>query len=243
MAAVMGCGPGAILSHRSAAALWQLIASVRALVDVTSPRRSGRSRQSIEAHYSGSLAAPDRAVVRGIPCTSVARTLLDLAAVVDARTLERACDQAEVLRLFDLRAVNDVLRRAGAHRGAAALRATVAGAAEPAFTRTEIEERFLAMCQNANLPRPEVNARIVVDDGTAVEVDFLWRRERLIVETDGRKTHGTRQAFERDRRRDQRLIRHGWRVVRCTWRQVVYEPEELFKTVVALLTERNKAGA
>jgi very-short-patch-repair endonuclease len=235
MAAVLACGPGALLSHRSAAALWELLAAAGTVIEVISPRRTGRGRPGLAVHYSCCLMSADRAVVRGIPCTSVARTLLDLAAVVDLRALERACDQAEVLRLFDLRAVNDVLARTIGHPGARALKTVIAAANEPAFTRTEIEERFLALCREACLPHPEVNAQVVLGGGEAYEVDFLWRRERLIVETDGRETHGTRRAFERDRRRDQRLMLHGWRVARFTWRQVVYEPAELVRTLVALL--------
>src|ERR671925_1926397 len=210
MAAVLACGPKAVLSHRSAAGLWGLRPDNRASTDVSLPGRSARSRLGIDVHRSTTLAPADCTVVDGIPCTTLARTLLDLAEVVNPRGLERAIEQAEVLRLFDLRAVEEVLARANGRRGAAVLRAVLADLAEPALTRSDVEERFLALCRAAALPRPEVNAELVVDEGPAMIVDFLWRAQRLAVETDAYGTHGNRQPFERDRRRDQRLRLAGY---------------------------------
>lgn len=235
MAAVLACGHGALLSYRSCGALLGLRASSRAVIDVTSPTRAGRKRAGIEVHACAT--ASDDAIQRNaIPCTSVARTLLDLAAVINRRELERACDRAEMLQVFDLRALQDVLTRANGHRGAGPLRAVLAGHSIGAdVTRSELEERFLALCESAALPRPQCNAWLALGpDG--VEADFVWRRQRLVVETDGRIVHSTRQAFERDRRRDQRLMLAGWRVVRFTWREVVGEPGVVAETVRALLT-------
>jgi very-short-patch-repair endonuclease len=166
----------------------------------------------------------------------VARTLLDLAEVVDRRALERACDRAEMLRLFDLHAIEDVLERADGRRGAAALRAVLAeDARTTTLTRSELEERFLAVCRSRRLPAPEVNAWIALEEGGGFEADFLFRAQRLDVETDGRHVHDTLRAFEHDRRRDQRLMLAGWRVVRFTWRQVVAEPAVVEATLRALL--------
>lgn len=185
--------------------------------------------------HAGATASHNAIEMDGIPCTSVARTLLDLSTVVNRRDLERACDRAEVLQLFDLRALQDVLQRCNGHRGAGALRAVLSGHAIGAdLTRSELEERFLALCQLAALPRPECNTWLVLGPA-GVEADFVWRDQRLVVETDGRIVHSTRQAFERDRRRDQRLMLAGWRVVRFTWREVVYEPSVVAETVRALL--------
>ena len=240
IAAVLACGSRAVLSHRSAAALWGLRPTARTAVDVTVPWRAGRSRPGIDIHRVTSLHPADTTTAHGIPCTTVARTLLDLAEVVARRSLERAVDQAEVLRLFDRHAVDDVLERAAGRRGAAALRAVLA---ETEFgsvlTRSELEERFLSLCLRASLPRPEVNAWLCLDDG-AVQVDFLWRAHELIVETDGHRSHGTRGAFERDRRRDQRLMRAGWRVVRFTWRQIAGDPTEVAETIAALYSAPEK---
>jgi hypothetical protein len=107
-------------------------------------------------------------------------------------------------------------------------------AAGTAVAESELEERFLELCSETGIPRPRVNAWITVPDG-GVKVDFLWPGARLVVEADGRQAHGTRRAFEADRRRDQRLMLAGYRVVRCTWRQLVEQPDELAATISSLL--------
>lgn len=241
-AAVLAYGGAAVLSHRSAAALWNLRSSARTRIDVSLPGRSGRSRPGIDLHKTTTLRAEDVTVGEGIQCTTVARTLLDLADVVGPRELERAAAQAEVLRLLDVRAVEDVLVRAGGRRGTGRLREVCRAAAEPALTASELEERFLSLCDRAGLPRPEVNVRLLVPGGQAT-VDFLWRAARLVVETDGHAFHGHRRAFERDRHRDQLLMLGGYHVVRCTWRQVVGEPERLAATMRALLARHRRRSA
>jgi predicted transcriptional regulator of viral defense system len=235
MAAVLAFGPNAVLSHRSAAAHLGLLGSARAIPDVTLPSRTARARKGIEVHASGTLTATDVTVVDGIPCTTVARTFVDLAEVESRRRVEIAIEQAEVQRVFDLRAVEDVVARANGRRGAAVVRAVLADLAEPALTDRELEERFFALCRAGGVPRPEVNVWLILDDGHAVKADFLWRGERLVVETDGRASHGTRQAFEDDRLRDQRLAVAGYRVVRFTWRQVLDEPARVAGVVKRLL--------
>jgi very-short-patch-repair endonuclease len=181
------------------------------------------------------LKAGDRTTVKGIPCTSLARTLLDLAAVVTSHQLSNAITEAEVLRVFDLAAVHDVVARGKRRRGVARLREAVSSY-DPRSERTrgELERRFLALCARSELPAPEVNAPVVLD-GAQIEADFLWRHARLIVEADSHRFHDIATAFERDRRRDQRLLLAGWRVMRCTWRQVIDEPAELVLTLRALL--------
>ena len=236
MAAVLSCGPGAVLSHRSAGAHLGLRASERARVDVTTVGRAGRSRPGIDAHSGATLERADVTTVDRIPCTTVPRTLLDLAEVVSRRALERALDQAEVMGLFHTRALKELLARAGGRRGAGALRAILAGhAIGETLTRRELEERFITLCDRAGLPRPMVNDWVVLWDGEALQVDFLWRPQRLIVETDGWGSHRTRRAFEEDRARDQKLTLAGYRVVRFTWRQVRDEPGGVAATVRALL--------
>ncbi|MGI8594988.1 MAG: endonuclease domain-containing protein [Solirubrobacteraceae bacterium] len=155
--------------------------------------------------------------------------------MADRRALERGVERAESMRLFDLTALNAVLARANGRRGAPALRDVLARYdAGSELTRSELERRFLDLCRAAIVPPPRVNAPVELA-GCQPEADFAWPEHRLIVETDGHETHGTREAFERDRRRDQRLIRAGWRVVRFTWRQVVHEPREVTATLQALL--------
>jgi hypothetical protein len=237
LAAVLACGRGAVLSHHSAAKLWGIRRTDRTTIDVTTLGRAGRVRKGIQAHIARRLAASDVTCTRAIPCTTVARTLLDLADVVDRRTLERALDRAEILQLFDGRAIEDVLESATGRRGAPILRSLLQGyEAGRAITESELEERFLALCADFGIPRPRVNAWIALDGG-AVKVDFLWAPQRLIVETDGRQVHGTRRAFEQDRRRDQRLLLAGYRVAHCTWRQVAHQPEQIAATVSSLLDQ------
>lgn len=211
------------------------------MVDVTVRGRAGRRRPGIIVHSSRTLVERDRAVVDGIPCTSVARTLIDMAADLGERPAERAINQAEVLGVFDLRAVQDVLQRTDGHPGAAVVRAVLAALGGPTLTDQELEELFLALCRDAGLPQPEVNARLHLGAESAaigrgwVKVDFLWRAERLVVETDGWTTHGTRRAFEDDRLRDQRLRLAGFDPVRITRRQVVEEPGRIAELLRRLL--------
>jgi predicted transcriptional regulator of viral defense system len=235
MAAVLASGPRAVLSHRSAAGLWGIRRDDRHNTDVCVPGLSADSRSGIQAHASITLTNRDITTVEGIPCTTVARTLVDLGDVVSRRGVERAVDQAEVLRVFDLRAIEEALQRAGPRRGAGTLRAVLADYAEPTLTNQELEERFLALCRAASLPSPAVNAWITLYDGVAYQADFLWRQQRLIVETDGRDVHTTRKAFEHDRLRDQRLTLAGYTVVRFTWRQIVHEPRRVAGALASLL--------
>jgi hypothetical protein len=235
MAATLAYGPSALLSHRTAAALWGIHASARSTTDVTLPSRSVRGRTGIEVHRSLTLTDADKATHDGIPCTSVARTLVDLGDVAYRRTVERAVNQAEVLGVFTLRAVEDVLTRAGRRSGASVLRALLGEYTGPTLTSEEFEERFLGLCRGASLPDPAVNAWITLDDGAAYKADFLWREERLVAETDGYRFHSSRRAFEQDRLRDQRLTVAGFTVVRLTWRQLTQEPDRVLATVQNLL--------
>jgi len=226
MAAVLAYGPRAVLSHRSAGDLLGIRRSDRAGIDVTVPRRSGRPRQGVEVHASLTLASEDVGVVDGIPCTTVARTLLDLADVLGRRGVERAVDQAEVLRVFDLRAVHEVLERGNGRRGAGVLRAVLEGWRAPTITDRELEERFFAICRAVDLPEPLVNQWIVLPD-VQVKADFLWPAERLVIETDGWGSHGTRRAFVSDRSRDRRLRLAGYEPHRFTWDEVADRPDEV----------------
>ena len=170
---------------------------------------------------------------KAIPITTIARTLLDLAATVRRDRLERALAQAERLQLYDHRAITDVLERNNGHRGTGALaRAT---AAEPKLTRSELEARFLALARTAGLAEPAVELLPRRPRPQAIEVDFYFPTHDLVVETDGWETHRTKAAFKSDRRKDAALTAAGYRVMRFTYDDVVYEPD----TVVARLTPRS----
>jgi predicted transcriptional regulator of viral defense system len=239
MAAVLACGPRAVLSHRSTAGLWGVRPDNRRKSDVSVPSPSARTKQAIEIHRSVTLTSDDVTIVKGIPCTTLARTLVDLGDVVNRRAVERAVEQAEVLRLFDLHEVQRAMERAGPRRGTGLLSSVLEDLNGPSLTASELEESFLALCRAAALPTPEVNAWMTLSDGSPIKVDFLWRRERLAVETDGHPFHRTRQSRERDTKRDQLLRLAGFEPVRFTGRQVALEKEWVTRTLLALASRRD----
>jgi hypothetical protein len=160
-----------LLSHRSAAALHGIRPDNRPKIEVTLRSPSARSRPGIDVHRSITLEAADVTTIDGIPCTNLARTLLDLAEVIHRQGLERAVDQAEVLQIFDLRAVEEVLSRAAGRRCAGVLRDVLARYDGPALAEKELEERFFALCRAAGLPKPGVNVWITLDGGVAYKAD------------------------------------------------------------------------
>lgn len=243
MAAVLACGPGAVLSHRSAAALWGLREDKRTVIDVTAPNRRGRIPQGISAHRDGSVSAGDRTVVDGIPCTTVARTVLDFAAAAPIWELRKTVSEAEVLRILNHHAVRELIKRSRGRRGVARLRMLMDEIHPQAKrTRSEMEIMFLEMCRRAWLPQPEVNVILDVG-GRRVRPDFLWRDAGLIMEADGRRFHDTDSAFQSDREREQRLQLAGWRVSRCTWEQIEREPRRLTDTIRGLLAQSSRRWA
>ncbi len=244
MAAVLACGPGALLSHRAAAALHGVRQSSAMKIDVTVPGRSHRRHQGIALHRSTTLTEADATVVDGVPCTTVARTLLDLAEVLPRRPMERAFDQAESLQGLDLGAIQDQLERNRTRPGAKRVRSILdEHYVGSTLTESELEEAMLALSRAVGLPTPEVQQWLDLgDDDGMIRPDFLWRAQRLIVEVDSVKFHGTRQRFEADRRRDQRALVAGWRTVRTTNRQIKRRPEELRATVAKLLAQAPPAG-
>lgn len=212
MAAVLALGNGAALSHRSAAALWELLPPRDGPVDVSLPSRNGRRRrQGILLHRPVSLESIDITRARGIPVTTPARTLADLRASVTGRELRRAIRQADFLGLpTGPETVSD-------------------------RTRSELERRFLWLCHRHQVPMPMVNMRIA-----AMTVDFCWVEQRLIVETDGYRSHRGREAFEDDRARALRLRALGYEVMPLSHRQVFDEPAHIAAVLKATL---KRAGA
>jgi hypothetical protein len=169
----------------------------------------------------------------------VARTLLDLAAVVPLWELRKAISEAEVLRVLDHDAVRRLIKRSRGRRGVARLRMLIDDI-HPLTkrTRSDMEILFLRMCERAGLPQPEVNVTLYPGGRRAVP-DFLWRDAGLIVEADSRRYHDTDSAFQSDRRREQGLQLAGWRVSRCTWEQIEREPRRLAETIRSLLARPN----
>jgi hypothetical protein len=205
MAAVLAAGPGAVLSHATAAAVWEMRPVGSGAIHVTIPSTNGRAqRPGLRIHRSRTLTARETTVHRGIPVTDPHRTLTDLARTLRGRPLEQAVNRAE--RLIDFERL--------ARSAPRSLQAVLASYSDP-VTRSELEEMFIRLCDDHGIPRPEVNARV-----EGLEVDFVWRDRRLIVEVDGYAHHRSPGAFERDRERDVVLEIKGWRVMRFTHDQV-----------------------
>ncbi|MGH7505389.1 MAG: endonuclease domain-containing protein [Longimicrobiales bacterium] len=234
MAAVLACGETAVLSHRSAAALWKLLPYQGGDVPVEVSMQSGCPvpGPALLTHRVAKLSADETTFIECIPVTVPARTLLDLAGSTGERELEQALAQADRHGLAVRGEIAKLLARYPRRSGTRTMRALLGREDGPAFTRSEAESRFLTLVRRAQLGRPEAN---VVVKG--YEVDFLWRAERVVVEIDGRAFHSSSGAFERDRRRDAVLAAAGLRVIRVTWRQLTGEPEALLvRLAQALVT-------
>jgi very-short-patch-repair endonuclease len=229
-AAVLACGgPGAsLLGLRGAAAPWDLMPMPSGLIDVITLRRSG-SRPGIRVHRSTSLEPQDITDIDGLPLTNPTRTLIDLADQLTPHRLQRVLHRAEILRILDVTAIHARLASLPGRRSRTLRHALATLQRGPDVTRSELEERFLALVAHYKLPRPHVNARV-----EGYEVDFYWPDHNLIVETDGAATHLKLAAFEQDRARDAHLTALGYRVIRITWRQLE-QPETVARLLLSLM--------
>lgn len=230
MAAVLACGPAGVLSHRSAAALWGIDSRWRSPVEVSAP--TGRRHRGVRVHRSRTLTRRDVTIHFGIPVTTVARTLLDLASVLNDKALARAVNDAQLkcrLRLDDLAAL--LARSPG--RATGRLRTFVDRGDAP--TRSAFEDVFLSFVDRFGLPRPKVN-----QDVAGYEVDILWPEHKLIVELDSRAFHDSDQPFEQDRNRDADLLAAGYPVIRITWRRLNDTPALEARRLTALLAARSR---
>jgi very-short-patch-repair endonuclease len=236
LAAVLSCGDGSAVSHRSAAWLWQLLPypSNPRPVDVTVAGRDVR-RPGVRIHWVQALDACDTRILHGVPITTPARTLLDLAAVLPPYLLERAITEAEVRRLVRRTDLMDQLERNQGRRGTPALRRVLDLEGGPAYTRSRAERRLLRLLRAAELPIPRVNSRI-----GRYEADFLWPESKLVVEFDSFQFHSPRARFERDRERDAALAAIGYTVIRVTWRQLVDKPETVVLRIAQALAVRGE---
>ena len=226
MAAVLAGGPEALLSHRSNADLRSLMPDARSVIDVTVP--GGRSRQlgKIVIHGARTLHPDDIDVYDGIPCTSVARMLLEVAESSPPRHLERIFEAAERERVLNMTKVHEVLTRSRGHRGRKPLTALIEQLTDPPpNVRSEFERHVLTACDAAGMPRPQLNVTV---EGR--EVDMVWGK--VLVELDSWRFHGTRAAFERDRARDVALKLKGYTPLRFTWRQATADPGALVAAVL-----------
>jgi very-short-patch-repair endonuclease len=226
LASVMACGPGAALSHRSAANLWGIRPS-SGRIEVTVPAVA-RVIKEIRVHRTRMLHPQDFTALDGIPITSVARTLLDLAAILRPPDLEVAIDRAERSGLFDLNAVVDVLERAKGKKGAATLKRVVAQY-ERSTQRSELERAFKQLLKPAHdIRTPSFNALMEGETSTH-EVDAVWQDEKLAVQLDGFEFHRTRRDREKDASSDADLELAGYRVMRLTWDDVTVNGERTLR--------------
>jgi Transcriptional regulator, AbiEi antitoxin/Protein of unknown function (DUF559) len=223
LAAVLACGPGAMLSHLSAAALWGLREPMPRVIDVLVPCETGRKIDGIRARR---CRYPDPSEItehEGISCTTPARTLVDAAGVSGRWPLRRMIEQAAFRRLLDIEAIDLALERARGRRGVPMLRGLLvpwrAGDGSLPRLRSLLEAVLLPALLEGGLPHPRCNARLRVL-GEPMEIDMLWPERRVVVEADGRAAHDTEAAFHGDRRRDQLFAAAGYRALRVTWPQL-----------------------
>jgi hypothetical protein len=225
LAAVLACGEGAVLNRRSAAAAWGLLNGDGRRFDVVAPGRSGgrvADSRGIALRRTRRLAPEDVTTLRGVPVTTVARTLLDLAGCTPVGTLQHTVHEAEVLRLLDVDAVLATIDRNPGRRGTRALRRAL-GVSAPDPVNGVFATRFLRLCARHGLPAPRLGVH--VDGGDRLyEVDALFATQRVIVELDGRAVHATARNFQTDRRRDSVLAACGYQTLRYTWRRIHDEP-------------------
>ncbi len=231
MAAALAFGPEAVLSHRSAAQLWGLLPRSSIAPEIT--RRGRAGRPNLVAH-EGSLPADEIGRERGIPVTSVPRTIFDLAATRSEREVERAWNETEVRGCTDPLSVLDLVERYPGRRGSVLL-TRMAGGRALGITRSELEEAFLALIDRFGLPRPRLNAHLAVR-GRFFEIDCLWEDRRLAVELDGRAAHRTARAFNHDPERDRILTSEGYTTARITWDHIHRTPTEVADDLRRILT-------
>jgi very-short-patch-repair endonuclease len=237
LAAVLACGDGAIVSHGSAAELLGLCDKRLPVIEVIPPNWSGRKINGIRWHRVR-LPLPDEIEMRdGVPCTTVSRTIVDMAGRSGWTQLRRLVEQAAILRRLNVDEIDRILSR-GRRRGGPRLRTILAPwrsmSEQRPRVRSRLEARLLPRLIEEGLPAPRTNVKLRVD-GHRFEIDLLWSEQLLAIETDGEETHGTRAAFQRDRKRDQILTAAGYRTARVTWRQVVDEPTAVVDRIARML--------
>lgn len=227
-----------MISHGTAAAFWGLRDEWPALIDVTVPNQRGRKIDGVRCRRCRYPSANEITVANGVVCTTPMRTLVDLAGQLGIPSLRRLVERAAVKKRLDLGALDAALAEARGRRGITAL-GSIADAwrtddgAVPDL-RSDFEALVLPRLLGRGLPRPSCNETLDLG-GERLMVDFLWPERRLVVETDGRETHETPVAFQRDRRRDQILVAAGYRVARATWDQIHREPDDVVARIAGAL--------
>jgi len=228
--ALLSVGSDSVISQRSAAAVWRLAEVDPNVIDVTVIGRRPRPRTGVKLHYAKTLT--DITTHQNLRLTNVPRTLIDFAAQASASELTHAFGEARAKwRLTDPKLKAALKRTPRNHPGAAIVRAMLAEGGT--YDRSKAERLMRTLCRQAELPQPVTNVML-----NGHLVDFLWPDRKLIVEIDGYGTHGTRQAFEADRRRDRGHIANGYAVIRITWAQLENEPMAVIAAIAQALARR-----
>ncbi len=229
MAAVLACGRDALLSHRAGAALWELRTAPTGPLDVLATSR--HNIPGIRCHYVRVIHPDDQAEIDGIPVTSLARTLLDLAVTLSLQRMRTTLEGVERREILDFARLEALLARSNGHRGVGRLRAALNELhGHTAWTQSNLEIRFLELIRDAGLPEPQANVSVLGE-----LVDFYWPEHKLVVEADSWGYHRSRRSFEENRLRDTRLQIAGVRVIRPTERRIAHEPRALLVDLTALL--------
>jgi len=234
MAAVLACGEASVLSLASAAVVLRLLSGTsgdrRIHVSTWGGYRS--PGPGVWVHRVARMQPDEITRFRGVPVTTPARTILDLAGAGSLKDLEQAFARAFREKLTDRNEISRLLERYPRRKGTGVLCEMLSSPSEPALLRSEAEFRFLALVREYHLPAPAGNAKVC-----GHEVDFFWRSRKLVVEVDGYAFHSASEAFEHDRSRDATLAAKGYRVMRVTWRQITEEPNHLIiRLAQALVT-------
>lgn len=232
-AAVIHAQGGGVLSHGTAAGIWGMSELQESPVQLSVASGRIRPRVGLTVHRRRPLSQADVRVCRNLPVTSPARTIVDLAGVLDGHELEAALALAIRRALVTPQEVTDALARAPKSKGAATVKELLTQGPGPTLTRSKYERKLIQLLKRADLPMPVINSK-----AEGHEVDLLWPEQRLIVEFDGFAYHSDRSAFEQDRLRDQRLVAAGYRVIRITARQLNHTPEAVVARIAAALVHR-----
>lgn len=236
MAAVLACGKGAALSHRPAARLHSLIGFDPGRPAVSVPASRKPRHPGLAIHR---IQRVEPIFVDAIPCTPVARVIVDMAGISRRRTLEKVIEEAVVLEVFDLTAIHDVLDTVARPRGVRLLRSVLEDFRPgTTLTKSGLEEAMLALCRRAGLPKPLVNLHVSLRDGTLVQVDFHWPEQRVVVETDSNRYHATHPKRRRDRAKDRALQLAGWIVLRVPEEDLADRPDAILADLRAALRHR-----
>jgi predicted transcriptional regulator of viral defense system len=243
-AVVLACGPGTVISHRSAAWLLGLREKNPVVVDVICPGQAGRKVDGVRVHKAPYPAPSEVRTAYGIPCTTVARAIVDLAGTHGIDKLREAVEMAATRGVLDIAAVEAVLDNGPRRRGAPALRIVldewrpVAETARYSTIRSLFEAKLLPLVAAAGLPIPEMNAPVRTAE-RVLEVDLFWPEQRFVVEADSRRHHAIEVAFERDHKRTRELIAAGYGVLRVSWREAEREPQAVFAVIRTELEARS----